>query len=409
MSIARSTLSRLAVAFALAFGAGGGASAQGSRAPVKLGVLTDMTSLFADIGGQGSVTAIRMAVDDYGGKALGAPIEVVFADHQNKADVAANKAREWFDVQGVDMVTDLLPSSVALAVSDVGRQKNKVVIVNGGGTSRLTNEACSPNTIHYTYDTYALSTNTVNALMSQGRDSWFFMTVDYALGHALEKDAIDAVKARGGQVLGAARHPTNSSDLASFLLQAQSSGAKAVGLANAGGDFINAVKQADQFGLRKSGKQTLAGLHVFISDIHSVGLEQAQGMLLTTGFYWNLNEDTRKWSRRFFERTKRMPTMVHAGVYSSTLHYLKAVDAVGSKDPAAVLAKMRATPINDFFAKNGSIQPNGRMVHDMLLVEVKKPGESKEPWDYYTVKTVIPGASAFLPLAKSACPLLAGK
>lgn len=408
MSIFRRSVLSLAAAVAMAV-ATTGTVAQGAKGQVKVGVLTDMTSLFADIGGQGSVTALRMAVEDFGGKALGSPIEVVYADHQNKADVATAKAREWFDVQGVDMVTDLLPSSVALAVSDIGRQKNKVVIINGGGTSRLTNEACSPNTIHYTYDTYALATNTVNALMSQGRDSWFFMTVDYALGHSLEKDAIDAVKARGGQVLGAVRHPTNASDLASFLLQAQGSGAKVIALANAGGDFINAVKQADQFGLRSSGKQTLAALHVFISDIHSVGLEQAQGMLLTTGFYWDQNETTRKWSRRFFERTKRMPTMVHAGVYSSTMHYLKAVQAAGTKDPQAVLAKMRETPINDFFATNGKILPNGRMVHDMLLVEVKKPSESKEPWDYYKVKAVIPGASAFLPLQKSSCALVANK
>jgi len=373
--------------------------------PVKIGVLTDMTSLFSDIGGQGSAVALRMAVEDFGGKVLGKPIEVLQADHQNKADIAANKAREWFDVQGVDMVTDLLPSSVALAVSDVGRQKNKVVIVNGGGTSKLTGEACSPNTIHYTYDTYALSATTVNALMAQGLDSWFFLTVDYALGHALEADATDAVKLRGGKVAGAVRHPINASDLAAFLLQAQGSKAKVIGLADAGGDFVNAVKQAEQFGLRKSGKQTLAGLHVFISDIHSVGLQHAQGMLLTTGFYWNLNETTRAWSRRFYEKTRRMPTMVHAGVYSSTMHYLNAIKAAGSKDPKVVLAKMRETPINDFFATNGRIQPNGRMVHDMLLVEVKKPSESKEPWDYYDVKAVIPGSQAFIPLNKSGCKL----
>lgn len=393
----------LLAAAVLAAVASGTAAQERPNSPVKIGVLTDMSSLFADIGGQGSVIALRMAVEDFGGKVLGQPIEVVYADHQNKADVAVNKAREWFDVQGVDMVTDLLPSSVALSVSNIGQQKNKVIIVNGGGTSRLTNENCSPNTIHYTYDTYALATNTVNALMKDGRDSWFFMTVDYALGHSLEKDASEAVKSRKGTVIGAVRHPTNAADLASFLLQAQGSGAKAVGLANAGGDFINAVKQADQFGIRKSGKQTLAALHVFISDIHSVGLEQAQGMQLTTAFYWDQNEGTRQWARRFFERQKRMPTMVHAGVYSSTMHYLNAIKAVGNKNPQAVLAKMRATPINDFFARNGTIQPNGRMVHDMLLVEVKKPSESKEPWDYYKVKTVIPGASAFLPLENSSC------
>lgn len=385
------------------------ALSQAPQGPVKIGVLTDMSSLFADIGGQGSLVAARMAVEDFGGKVLGQPIEVVYADHQNKTDVAVNKAREWFDTQGVDMVTDLLPSSVALAVSDVGRQKNKVVIVNGGGTSRLTNDACSPNTIHYTYDTYALATNTVNALMDKGRESWFFMTVDYALGQSLEKDATEAIKARHGKVLGTVRHPVNSSDLAAYLLQAQGSGAQAIALANAGSDFTNAVKQADQFGLRKSGKQTLAGLHVFISDIHSVGLAQAQGMMLTTGFYWNLDEATRKWSRRFFERTKRMPTMVHAGVYSSTLHYLEAVRDGATKEPGAVLARMKQTPIHDFFAKNGKILPNGRMVHDMYLVEVKQPSEAKEPWDYYKVREVIPGDRAFLPLDKSSCRLTASK
>ncbi len=395
----------LASAVTLAFSATVAWGQTAASGPVKVGVLTDMTSLFADIGGQGSAIALRMAVEDFGGPLLGKPIEVLTADHQNKADIAANKAREWFDVQGVDMITDLLPSSVALAVSDVGRQKNKVIIINGGGTSRLTGEACSPNTIHYTYDTYALSTNTVNALMDKGLDSWFFLTVDYALGHSLEADAVQAVKARGGKVLGAVRHPVNASDLASYLLQAQGSKAQVIALADAGGDFTNAVKQADQFGLRKSGKQSLAGLHVFISDIHSLGLEQAQGMVLTTGFYWNLNAATRAWSRRFFEKTKRMPTMVHAGVYSSTMHYLNAVKAAGTKEPQAVLAKMRERPINDFFATNGRIQTNGRMVHDMLLVEVKKPSESKEPWDYYNVKAVIPGASAFIPQAKSGCKL----
>lgn len=330
---------------------------------------------------------------------------MVSADHQNKTDVAANKAREWFDVQGVDMITDLLPSSVALAVSDVGRQKNKVVIVNGGGSSKLTGEACSPNTVHYAYDTYALSTNTVNALLAQGLDSWFFLTVDYALGHSLEGDAVGAVKASNGKVVGTARHPVNASDLASYLLQAQGSRAKVVALADAGGDFVNAVKQAGEFGLRKSGRQTLAGLHVFISDIHSLGLAQAQGMVLTTGFYWNQNEATRAWSRRFHEKTRRMPTMVQAGVYSSTMHYLKAVQASGTKDPQTVLARMRETPINDFFATNGRIQANGRMVHDMLLVEVKKPSQAREPWDYYRIKAVIPGASAFIAQEKSGCKL----
>lgn len=387
-----------------------GAGAQTARAPVgapvRIGVLTDMSSLFSDIGGQGSVIATRMAIEDFGGSVLGRPIELVSADHQNKPDVAANKAREWFDTQKVSVIVDLLPSGVALSVADVARQKNKLVLVSGGGTTRLTNENCSPNTVHYAYDTYALASNTVSALMKQGRDSWFFLTVDYALGQSLEKDASDTVRAANGRVVGAVRHPTNSPDLSSYLLQAQASNAKVIALADAGGDTINAIKQANEFGLLKSGKQTLAGLHVFISDVHSIGLQQAQGMLLTTGFYWDRDDETRKWSRRFFERHKRMPTMVHAGVYSSVMHYLKAIQAAGTDDTQAVMGRMRSMPINDFFARNGRIREDGRMVHDMLLVEVKKPSESKSPWDYYHVKSVIPGEQAFLPLSKSVCALV---
>lgn len=373
---------------------------------VKIGVLTDMSSLFSDIGGQGSVVAARMAAEDFGGKVLGAPIEVVFADHQNKTDVAASKAREWFDTNNVDVVVDLLPSSVSLAVAEVARQKNRIVLVSGGGTSRLTNEDCSPNTVHYTYDTYALASNTVKALMKQGNDSWYFLTVDYALGRSLEKDATDAVKANNGKVVGSVRHPTNAADMASYLLQAQASGAKVIALANAGGDFSSAVKQADQFGILKSKKQMLAGLHAFISDINAIGLQSAQGLTFTTGFYWDQNDETRAWSKRFFAHQKRMPTMVQAGVYSSVMHYLKAIQAAGTDDAQTVMAKMKATPINDFFAKNGRIREDGRMVHDMLLVEVKKPAESKYPWDYYKIKTVIPGDQAFLPLSKSTCSLI---
>ncbi|MDB5821881.1 MAG: transporter substrate-binding protein [Herminiimonas sp.] len=394
-------------ALVMALGSAGASAQTGiSGDVVKIGVLTDMTSLFSDIGGQGSVIAARMAVEDFGGKMMGKPIEVVTADHQNKTDVAGSKAREWFDTQNVDVIVDLLPSSVALAVADIAKQKNKIVLVSGGGTSRLTNENCSPNTVHYTYDTYALASNTVNALMKQGYDSWYFITVDYALGQSLEKDASDAVLANKGKVVGKVAHPTNASDMASYLLQAQSSGAKVIALANAGGDTINSVKQAEQFGILKSGKQVLAGLHVFISDIHSLGLPLAQGMVLTTGFYWDLNDETRAWSKRFFERHKRMPTMAQAGVYSSVSHYLKAVKASQTDDTATVMAKMKSTPINDFFAKNGKIRADGRMVHDMLLVEVKKPAESRAPWDYYKVRAVIPGDQAFIPLSKSACPLV---
>lgn len=393
-------------AMVAALGAGAQTARAPAGAPVRIGVLTDMSSLFSDIGGQGSVIATRMAIEDFGGSVLGRPIELVSADHQNKPDVAANKAREWFDTQKVSVIVDLLPSGVALSVADVARQKNKLVLVSGGGTTRLTNENCSPNTVHYTYDTYALASNTVSALMKQGRDSWFFLTVDYALGQSLEKDASDTVRAANGRVVGAVRHPTNSPDLSSYLLQAQASNAKVIALADAGGDTINAIKQANEFGLLKSGKQTLAGLHVFISDVHSIGLQQAQGMLLTTGFYWDRDDETRKWSRRFFERHKRMPTMVHAGVYSSVMHYLKAIQAAGTDDTQAVMGRMRSMPINDFFARNGRIREDGRMVHDMLLVEVKKPSESKSPWDYYHVKSVIPGEQAFLPLSKSVCALV---
>ena len=301
---------------------------------------------------------------------------------------------------------DLLPSGVALSVAEIARQKNKIVLISGGGTTRLTNENCSPNTIHYVYDTYSLATNTVTALMKRGKDSWYFITVDYALGASLVKDATSAIKDGGGKVLGEVKHPTNTSDMAGFLLQAQASNAKAIALASAGGDTIRQVNQAAEFGIGTSGKQTLAGLHVFITDIHSMGLQKAKGMILTTGFYWDLNDDTRKWSRRFFEKHKRMPTMAQAGVYSSTMHYLQAVKVTGTDDPQKVLAKMRSTPINDFFAKNGQIREDGRMIHDMLLVEVKSPEESKSPWDYYKVLNVIPGKDAFLPLSKSVCPLV---
>jgi len=400
-------LKKVASALALAMTAAG-ASAQGgvSGGVVKIGVLTDMTSLFSDIGGPGSVLAAKMAVEDFGGKVLGAPIEVVSADNQNKADIGAAKAREWFDTQNVDMITDALPSSVALAVNNVAREKNRILMVTGAGTSSLTNESCSPNTVHYAYDTYATSTNTVKAMVKQGYDSWFFLTVDYALGRSLEKDASEALKETHGKVLGTVRHPTNASDMASYLLQAQASGAKAIAMANAGGDTINVAKQAEQFGLLKSGKQALAGLFVFITDIHSMGLPIAQGMILTTSFYWDRDDQTRAWSKRFFEKHKRMPTMTQAGTYSAVTTYLNAIKAAGTDDPQAVMAKMKSTPVNDFFVRNGKIRADGRMLNDMMLVEVKKPSESKAPWDYYKIKAVIPGEEAYLPLSKSVCPLV---
>jgi len=374
--------------------------------PLKIGVMTDMSSLFSDIGGDGSVIAAKMAIEDFGGKVLGRPIEIISADHQNKPDIASNKAREWYDNDKVSVIVDLLPSGVALAVSEIARQKNKIVLVSGGGTTRLTNENCSPTTVHYVYDTYALARNTVTALMERGKKTWYFLTVDYALGASLEKDASEAVIAGGGKVLGQAKHPTNTADMSGLILKAQASNAEAIGLANAGGDTVRVVNQANEFGINTNGKQTLAGLHVFITDINAIGLQKAQGMILTTGFYWDLNDETRKWSRRFFERHKRMPTMAQAGVYSSTMHYLNAVKAVGTDDTQAVMAKMKSMPINDFFAKNGYIREDGRMIHDMYLVQVKSPAESKSPWDYYKVLSTIPGKDAFMPLSKSVCSLV---
>lgn len=373
---------------------------------VKIGVLTDMSSIFSDIGGKGSVVAAQMAVDDFGGKVLGAPVQVVSADHQNKTDVAATLARGWFDNQKVDVIQDALPSSVALAVSNLGKLKHKIVIASGAGTTRLSNEDCSPYTIQYSYDTYAFAANTVKALARRGDNSWYFLTVDYALGASLEKDGTEALSSVGGTLKGKAKHPINSADLSSYLLQGQSSGAKVIGLANAGADTVNAIKTAADFGINTAGKQKLAGLHMFISDIHSLGLQAAQGMTLTTSFYWDRDDATRAWSQRFFEKTGRMPTLVHAGVYSSTTHYLKAIQAARTDDSDAVLARMRATPVNDFFAKNGTIRADGLMVHDMYLVEVKRPQESKRPWDYYKIKNVIPASEAFRPLSASTCPLV---
>ena len=373
---------------------------------VKIGLILDMSSLYADITGEGSVTAARMAIEDFGGKVLGKPIELIYADHQNKADIAANKAREWFDKDKVDALMDVAASATALAVVEVAKQKNRIAVFNGPGSTRLTNESCSPVTVHYTYDTFALANGTGKAVVKQGGDTWFFLTADYAFGRSLEKDTSDVVKADGGKVLGSARHPINASDMSSFVLQAQGSGAKIIGLANAGGDFISAIKTAAEFGVAKGGKQKLAGLLVYINDIHSLGLQLTQGLLLTEAFYWDLNDDSRKWSRRFFERMKKMPNMSQAGVYSSTMHYLKAVKAAGTDETGAVMKKMRELPINDFFARNGRIREDGRMVHDMYLFEVKTPQESKSPWDYYKLRATIPAGQAFQPLAQSSCPLV---
>lgn len=373
---------------------------------VRIGVLTDMSGQFSHESGEGSVTAVKMAVEDFGGKVLGKPIEVVVADHQNKNEVAIAKAREWYDVGKVDMIANLINSSIALAVTNVAQEKNRIAIVNGSGSSRLTNDSCTPNSIHYAYDTYALAQGTGKALIKQGYDSWYFLTADYAFGQALEADTSNVVKANGGTVVGSIRYPIDTPDHSSFLLQAQASKAKVVAIAGSGTTFINAVKSAKDFGLTDGGKQTIAGLLVWVTDIDSMGLNTAQGLVLTNGFYWDRDEETRAFSKRFFEKMKRMPHMGDAGDYSSTMHYLNAIKAAGTDEAKMVMAKMREMPVNDFFAKNGRIREDGRFVHDMYVYEVKKPSESKYAWDYYKLRAVVPGDEAYRPLSESKCPLV---
>lgn len=381
------------------------AQAQISDSVVRIGVLTDLSGMYSDLSGPGSVIATQMAIDDFIAKEKPSfKVEMVVADHQNKPDIASNKAREWFERDKVDVASELVTTSVGLAVQKVAKDKNKIALNTATASTRVTNEDCNDVTVHWTYDTYALASGTAKAMVKQGGKSWYFVTADYAFGHSLEKDAGDVVKASGGTVVGAVRHPFPGSDFSSYLLRAQSSGAQVIGLANAGGDLISTIKQAAEFGV--SQKQSLAGLLMFISDVHSLGLNITQNMYLTEGFYWDLNEETRAWSRRFFEKHKRMPTMIHAGQYSAVSHYLKVVKAVNSDDTQKVMTQMRKTPVNDFFAKNGHIREDGRMVHDMLLLQVKKPSESKAPWDYYHVRAVIPGAEAFQPLSASRCPMI---
>jgi branched-chain amino acid transport system substrate-binding protein len=372
---------------------------------VKIGVLTDMSGTYSDLAGPGSLLAVQMAVADFIAKEKpGFKIEVISADHQNKGDIAANKAREWIDTGQVDVIVDLVTTSTALAVMKVAKEKNRITLVSGAASTPITNEQCTDTNVHWTYDTYALAAGTGKAVVKQGGKTWFFLTADYAFGKALEKDTSEVVIENGGKVLGRVLHPFPAQDFSSFLLQAQASGAQVIGLANAGNDTINSIKQAAEFGITP--KQTLAGLLMFITDVHSLGLKATQGMYLTTGFYWDMNDATRAWSKRFFEQRKRMPTMVHAGDYSAVTHYLQAVKDAGTDDTMTVMAKMKATPVNDFFAKNGKIRVDGRMVHDMYLAQVKKPDESKYPWDYYHIRQVIPGDQAFLPLSKSKCPLV---
>ena len=397
-----------ALVFTTALFAAGAACAQTLDKNVKIGSLGDQSSLYADIGGPGSVVAAQMAVEDSGLLQKGWKIEVIAADHQNKPDVGGNIARQWADVDKVDAYIDMAASSVGLAVAGIARDKNVVNLNTASATSDLTNAQCTPNTVHWVYDTYMLANGTGKALVKSGGDTWFFLTADYAFGHALERDTGDVVKATGGKVVGTVRHPLNTSDFSSYLLQAQASKAKIVGLANAGGDTTNAIKQAAEFGI-VSGGQKLAGLLLFITDVHALGLKAAEGLNFTETFYWDMNDQTRAFSKRFMERYKKSPpTMVHAGNYAVVLHYLKALEALGGNphDGRAVVAKMKEMPTDDPLFGKGSIQPNGRKLHPAYLFEVKKASESKYPWDYYKLVATIPAEEAFTPLDKSTCPLL---
>ncbi|WP_440201465.1 ABC transporter substrate-binding protein [Agrobacterium tumefaciens] len=373
--------------------------------PIKIGVLTDVSGQFSHEAGDGSIAAVKMAVEDFGGKVLDRRLEVLVADHQNKPEVAVSTAREWYESQGVAMINNLINSGIALAVTEVAKDEDKIAIVNGSGSSRLTNDSCTPNSIHYSYDTYALANGTANELIRQGLKNWFFLTADYAFGQALEADATQIVKANGGTVSGAVRYPIETSDHSAFMLQAQASPAQVVAMAGSGTTFVNAVKSASEFGLASSGK-TVAGLLVWDTDVHSLGLETAQGMILTNAFYWDRNDETRAFAKKFEARVGRPPHMGDAGDYSSTTHYLNAVKAVGSTDTKQVMAKMREMPINDFFATNGKIREDGRMVHDMYVYQVKTPAESKSEWDLLKLVTTIPGDKAFRPLSDSKCPLV---
>ena len=381
----------------------GVANAQVSDDVVKIGVLNDMSGLYADIAGPGSVLAAQMAVEDFG-KSL--KVEIVSADHQNKPDVGASIARQWYDRENVDVILDTTTSSVALAVSEVTKEKKKIFIPSGGGTSDLTGKSCSPYTAHWTYDTYSNAHTVGSALVKKGGDSWYFVTADYLFGHSIERDVGQVVTAAGGKVLGSARHPLNTSDFSSYLLQAQASKAKIIGLANAGGDTINSIKQASEFGITQSG-QNLAGLLVFLTDVHGLGLQIAQGLILTETFYWDLNDSTRAWTKRFVEKSGgKYPTMVHAGVYGAVLHYLKAVEAGKTDDGTKTIAKMKEMPTDDPLFGKGTIRADGRKIHPAYLFEVKKPAESKGPYDYYKLRTTIPADQAFRPLAEGNCPLV---
>ena len=379
--------------------------AQQAGQPLKIGILSDLSSVYSDIGGSGNVEATKMAIEEFGGSMFGAPIELLTADPQNKPDTAASIVRKWYENDGVDMIVDMPTSATALAGMELSKQFEKIMIVTDAASSDITGKSCSPFTAHWTYDTYANAHTVGGAIVKNGGDSWFFITADYVFGHSIERDTGEVVKAAGGKVLGSVKHPLNTPDFSSYLLQAQSSKAKIIGLANGGGDTINAIKQAGEFGIA-SGGQNLAAIVMFISDVHSLGLKLAQGLIITEAYYWDLNDRTRAFGKRFFERMKRMPTMNQAATYSATLHYLKAVQAAGTKETKPVMAKMRATPVRDAFTDNGILREDGRMVHSMFLFEVKKPEESKGPWDYYKVLAEVPGDQAFRPLNEGGCPLV---
>jgi branched-chain amino acid transport system substrate-binding protein len=401
MRMARTLVAVLVVALTA-----GPAAAQVSDGVIKIGVLNDQSSLYADLAGQGSVVAARMAVEDYGADKKGLKVEIISADHQNKPDVGSQIARQWVDADKVDVIVDVPNSGVALAVNQIAKDKGKAMLVSGAATADLTGKACSPNTIHWTYDTWALANGTGNAIVKTGGDTWFFLTSDYAFGHALERDTEAVVVKAGGKVVGKVRHPLNTQDFSSFLLQAQASKAKIIGLANAGGDTTNAIKQGAEFGIVRGG-QNFAGLLVFITDVHALGLPTAQGLIMTETFYWDTNDKTRAFAKRFAERDRGIhPTMIHAGVYSAVTHYLKAIEALKSDDGTKVIAKMKELPTDDPLFGKGTVRADGRKIHPAYLYEVKKPTESKGAWDYYKLRATIPAEQAFRPLDQGECPLV---
>ncbi|MDR5900902.1 MULTISPECIES: ABC transporter substrate-binding protein [Halomonas] len=382
-----------------------GAQASMSDDAVRIGYLADMSGTYRDLAGPGGLEALKMAVEDFGGEVNGVPIEVFSADDRNSADVGANTVREWFDTRNVDLVAGLVASSVTIAATKVIEENDGLGIVSGSAASSITNEHCTPNHIHWVYDTYPLANGTAKAVVEQGGDSWFMLTADYAFGHALEGDVTRVVEENGGEIVGGVRHPFPTSDFSSYILQAQGSGAKIVGLANAGADTVNAITTASQFGLTQSGQQ-LAGLLIFLNDVHSMGLEATQNLLLTTGWYWDMDEQAREWADRYFERTGKRPTMVQAGIYSSTAHYLETVAEAGTDNPEQIRAAMAERPVEDFFSRNGYIREDGRMVHDMYLAQVKTPEESENEWDVYEILSTIPAEEAFRPLSESQCDLV---